>query len=945
MASLNNNLNNKLKSDTKKSPLILVDGSGYLFRAFFALPPLTSPSGHPTGAILGFLNMLKRLMQDHPTHHLAVVFDAKGKTFRHDMYEEYKANRAKMPDDLGIQIQPLQKIIELLGVPLIIESGVEADDVLASIASYFADNKDQDILVATSDKDLAQIVSDKINLVDTMKDKILNIKSVKEKFGVNHNQIIDYLSLIGDTSDNIPGVPKVGPKTAIKWLEEYNNLDNIIKNAELIKGKVGQNLRDNIKQLNLSRELVTIKYDVKINQDLDFYKLDKVNNLELEKFFSDLGFNRWSSQLSSINSGDNFFEWMLKNKSKKSSQSQDQGLVKELVKKININNNENYICIENMSQWKDFFTKIKNSEIISLDTETTSLNTQCAKLVGFSIGWSDQAIYVPLGHDDIKDDIEDDIILDLDIDILLKDFKEICESEKIKKVGQNLKYDYEVLFKHNIILNNIYFDTLLASFVLDSGNHKHNLDFLAKKYFDHKCISFEDLAGKGVKQKTFNQILVKDAYIYASEDAYITYKLFEVLQDRLEKDVIAKKLFFEQEMPLLNIIAKMELDGVLVDADELNKQSVKITKLLSDLQEQIWSITQCEFNIDSPKQLIEILYDKMGLPVLSKTPKGKPSTSESALTQLAGTYEIAQLLLKYRHYAKLKNTYLDKLPGLLDENTGRIHASFHQTGTVTGRLSSSDPNLQNIPMRTPEGADIRKAFVARKGWNIISADYSQIELRLMAHLSEDESLIDSFNKNLDVHKITASEVFGCKVDDVTNDQRRIAKAINFGLMYGMSAFGLAKQLNIGRKESQEYIDKYFANYPKVKDFIENTRTETLENGYVSTIFGRKLYFPNLQSQPVARREGVLRSAINAPLQGSAADLIKRAMVALDKLLRKNKLKAELILQVHDELVLEVPSDEVDLVKKCLNDSMINAANLKIPLLIDMGVNHHWHGAH
>ena len=730
----------------------------------------------------------------------------------------------------------------------------------------------------------------------------------------------------------------------MKWLSEYKNLDNLIKNADQIKGKVGENLRNNLDQLKLSQQLVTIKYDVNIDKDINSYEIREVNKSEIKKIFTDLGFNRWLSQLELLNKGDDFFKWML-SKNKKISNKNSS----EISSKISSETSQNapslipenikksFICINNMGLWEEYFKKIKSSEIIAIDTETTSLNINKAKLVGFSIGWSDEAIYVPLDHDEK--------IPELDIDVLLKNLKEICESNKIKKIGQNLKYDYEILYRHNIILKNIYFDTLLASFVLDSGNNKHNLDFLAKKYFDYNCISFEDLAGKGVKQKTFNQIEIKDAYIYAAEDAYITYKLYEVLLYRLEQDPVSKKIFFEQEMLLLSIIAKMELDGVAVDAAELNKQSIKITKLLEDLKEQIWIITQCEFNIDSPKQLIEILYDKMGLPVLSKTPKGQPSTSESALSQLAETYEIAKLLLKYRHYAKLKNTYLDKLPKLLDEKTNRIHASFHQTGTVTGRLSSSDPNLQNIPMRTKEGADIRKAFVAKNNWNIISADYSQIELRLMAHLSQDDSLIDAFKKNLDVHKITAAEVFGCKVESVSKDQRRIAKAINFGLMYGMSAFGLAKQLKIGRKESQEYINKYFEKYPKVKDFIANTKSDALEQGYVSTIFGRKLYFPNLKSQPAARREGVLRSAINAPLQGSAADLIKRAMIALDKLLKKHNLKAELILQVHDELVLESPKEEVDQVKAFIQDAMVNAAKLSIPLIIDIGVNHHWHGAH
>ena len=951
MPNLNADLDkNSDKNLDKNSPIILIDGSGYLFRAFFALPPLTSPSGHPTGAILGFLNMLKRLINDHPSKKLAVVFDAKGKTFRHDMYEAYKANRASMPDDLAVQIAPLYNIIKLLGITVIIEPEVEADDVLASISSYFA-SKNNNILVATSDKDLAQIVSEKINLVDTMKDKVLDIKAVKEKFGVDCDQIIDYLSLIGDTSDNIPGVPKVGPKTAVKWLSEYKNLDNLIKNADQIKGKVGENLRNNLDQLKLSQQLVTIKYDVNIDKDISSYELQEVNKLEIEKIFTDLGFNRWLSQLELLNNGDSFFKWML-SKTKNISSS-DESLSNKLSNKLSSKLSGNlsdlssdlipedikksFICINNMDLWQEYFEKIKASEIISIDTETTSLNINKAKLVGFSIGWSDEAIYIPLGHDEK--------IPELDIDVLLKNLKEICESNKIKKIGQNLKYDYEVLYRHNIILKNIYFDTLLASFILDSGNHKHNLDFLAKKYFNYNCISFEDLAGKGVKQKTFNQIEIKDAYIYAAEDAYITYKLYEILLDRLEQDPVSKKIFFEQEMLLLSIIAKMELDGVAVDADKLNKQSVKITKLLEDLKEQIWIITQCEFNIDSPKQLTEILYDKMGLPILSKTPKGQPSTSESALSQLAQTYEIAELLLKYRHYAKLKNTYLDKLPKLLDEKTNRIHANFHQTGAVTGRLSSSDPNLQNIPMRTKEGADIRKAFVAKNNWNIISADYSQIELRLMAHLSQDDSLIDAFKNNLDVHKMTAAEVFGCEINSVTKDQRRIAKAINFGLMYGMSAFGLAKQLKIGRKEAQEYINNYFIRYPKVKDFIANTKSDALEQGYVSTIFGRKLYFPNLKSQPAARREGVLRSAINAPLQGSAADLIKRAMVALDKLLKKHKLKAELILQVHDELVLEAPKEEVDLVKICIQDAMVNAAKISVPLLVDIGVGDHWHGAH
>lgn len=919
--------------DKYKKLLILIDGSGYLFRAFFALPPLTSPQGQPTGAILGVLNMLRRLIQDYPSAHFAAIFDAKGKTFRHDMYDSYKANRAKMPDDLGIQIEPLKQMIKSLGIPLISIQGVEADDVIGTCANYFK-QKDFDILVSTGDKDLAQIVDNKITIVDTMKNKVLNPAGVKDKFGVEATQIIDYLALIGDTSDNIPGVPKVGPKTAVKWLDEYKNLDNIIQNADKFKGKVGEYLRENLSQLELSKELVKIKLDVDISKDIESYNLKDINVAEFKASCEQLGFSRWLSHINSYEQGDDFLKLMQK------SASPNKALVKDAVEKLALDKAKTFFCIRNLQDWEKWFKKLKESKKVAIDTETTSLNVYEAKLVGVSFGWEDAAIYIPINHDEdvFKDNLQDKAQI-------LADIKSILESENIKKIGQNLKYDLQVLRLNGINLKNIYFDTMLASFVLDSGKNKHNLDLLAEKHLFYKCVSFEEIAGKGVKQKTFNQIDVETAYLYAAEDAYITFKLYDVFENRFKKDDVAYALFSKQEMPLLEIIADMELYGVHLDCDKLAKQSEVITKELENLKEQVWSITQCEFNLDSTQQLGEVLYAKMGLPVLSKTPKGVPSTSESALSQLAQTYDIAKLLLKYRHYAKLKNTYLDKLPKLVNPETARLHASFHQTGTVTGRLSSSEPNLQNIPMKTKEGALIREAFVAEPGWKIISADYSQIELRIMAHLCDDPGLIKAFENKQDVHKLTAAEVFGIDVASVTDEQRRVAKAINFGLMYGMSAFGLAKQLGIGRSESQEYINSYFLKYPNVKDFIFNIRELAKDKGYVETVFGRKLYFPDIKTAPGARREGILRSAINAPLQGSAADLIKRAMVLLDKKIKAKNLKAKLILQVHDELVLEVPEDEVDVLTASLEGAMVEAAKLKVPLVVDVGVNASWAGAH
>lgn len=897
----------------KKPPLILVDGSSYLFRAFHALPPLTNSKGRPTGAVYGVINMLRKLREEYQPEHMAVIFDAKGKTFRNDMYAEYKANRPPMPDELRDQIKPLHELVEAMGFPLIIVPDVEADDVIGTYAKQAA-AQNVDTLISTGDKDMAQLVNPHVTLINTMNNVMLDEKGVLEKFEVPPEAIIDYLALMGDTSDNIPGVPKVGPKTAAKWLKQYKTLDNLIAHADEIKGKVGESLREHLARLPLSRELTTIKCDVELENSIDELNLRPPQTEKLKQLYTELEFKTWLSNLSS-----------------------DDGEAPARADKQAAT--ANYETVLDKKSFQRWFARLEKAGLFAFDTETTSLDYMQARVVGVSFAVkAGEAAYVPFAHDypGAPDQLSEQEVLGA--------LKPLLEDKKVKKIGQNLKYDAHVLANHGIALNGIAEDTMLESYVLDS-TQRHNMDDLALRFLGHETIHFEDIAGKGSKQLTFNEIDLEQAGPYAAEDADITLQLHEKLNAALAQEPTLQQVYREIELPLLKVLLAIERNGVKVDVTMLEKQSKQLAERMKVVEQQAYDEAGETFNLASPKQIQSIFFEKLELPVIRKTPKGAPSTAEDVLQELAVDYPLPRLILEHRSLSKLKSTYTDKLPQQVNEKTGRVHTSYNQTVAATGRLSSTDPNLQNIPIRSEEGRRIRQAFVAPQGYKMMAADYSQVELRIMAHLSEDKNLLKAFADGIDVHKATAAEVFGVALDEVQAEQRRAAKAINFGLIYGMSAFGLAKQLNIGRYEAQDYIDVYFARYPGVKSYMDKTREQAHDRGYVETVFGRRLYLPEINSRNGQRRQYAERTAINAPMQGTAADIIKRAMIAVDHALAGSKVDAKVVMQVHDELVVEVQSKDVETVADLLRTEMEQAAELKVPLVVDIGIGDNWDQAH
>lgn len=926
------------------NPLVLVDGSSYLYRAFHAFPPLTNSAGEPTGAMYGVLNMLKSLISQVQPSHIAVVFDAKGKTFRDEMFEQYKSHRPPMPDDLRKQIQPLHDIIRALGIPLLVIEGVEADDVIGTLA-VAASKANQKVLISTGDKDMAQLVDDNIMLINTMNNTLLDRDAVIEKYGIPPELIIDYLALMGDSADNIPGVAGVGEKTALGLLqgigsmaEIYANLDKV---AELpIRGakKLGDKLLAEKEMADLSYRLATIKTDVALDITPEQLTLDASNNDQLTEYFGRYEFKRWLNEvMNGADSITNNNEQPTKINHYQATPALAQDNSDEALPAIQIDRSryETLLTEADLNRWVE---KLNQAKLFALDTETDNLDYMAANLVGISFALENgEAAYLPLQLDYLgaPKTLEKTTALAL--------LKPILENPTIQKVGQNFKYDLTIFARNGIDVQGVAFDTMLESYVLNSTG-RHNMDDLAKRYLGHQTISFEEIAGKGKNQLTFNQIPLEKAAEYAAEDADVTMKLQQVLWEKLSKEPTLKKLFKEMELPLLGVLSRMERRGVLIDSDALFLQSNEIANRLSELEEQAYVLAGQPFNLASTKQLQEILFDKLGLPVIQKTPKGAPSTNEEVLEELAFSHELPKVLVEHRGLSKLKSTYTDKLPQMVNPQTGRVHTSYHQAVTATGRLSSSDPNLQNIPIRNEEGRRIRQAFIAREGFTVVAADYSQIELRIMAHLSQDQGLINAFTQGKDIHRSTAAEIFGVSLDEVTSEQRRNAKAINFGLIYGMSAFGLSRQLGIGRADAQSYMDLYFKRYPGVQTFMHDIREKAKAQGYVETLFGRRLYLPDINSSNGMRRKAAERVAINAPMQGTAADIIKRAMIQLDQKLQ-NDPDIEMIMQVHDELVFEVRSEKVAFYSELIKTQMESAADLVVPLIVDVGQGTNWDEAH
>ena len=892
-----------------KEKLLLVDGSSYLYRAFHALPDLRSSDGRPTGAIYGVLNMLQKLIKSERPDYLSVVFDTPAKTFRHDIFPDYKANRQKTPEDLIAQIEPLHQLIINLGLPLIAVDGVEADDVIGTLALE-ADKKGIKTLIATGDKDMAQLVTENIHLIDTMKDLRMGPAEVKEKFGIQPDRFIDYLTLAGDTSDNIPGVEKVGPKTAIKWINEYGSLDGVIQNADQIKGKIGENLNAALDRLDLFKTLVTIKCDVQMDSNISDLTIGESNEGLLYEQLSDLGLH---------------------------------GLIKQF--EIEPSEKEsaadkNYQTIRTEKELDELMGLINQADYVSFDTETTSLDYMLAELVGISIALKpNEAFYIPINHnyEGAEKQLEQDFVLEA--------LKPFLESDEIPKIGHNLKYDRHILQNAGIDLKGTLLDTMLFSYVNNSTITRHNLDAVSKRYLNINPTSYEDVAGKGAKQIPFSEVSIDVASDYASEDADISLKLYEHIEPLVQKEAKLAKLYSEVEGPLIYTLGDIERNGVLIDSEKLSQQSKELEAKILKLESQVQKNAGEDFNLGSPKQLQEILYEKLGLPVIKKTPKGQPSTSEAVLQELSMDFPIVHDILSYRAISKLKSTYTDKLPKMINSSTGRVHTSYHQAVTATGRLSSSDPNLQNIPIRSEEGRRIREAFIAPEGYKILAADYSQIELRIMAHLSKDQGLMDAFAKGQDIHQATAAEIFSINIDDVTPNQRRSAKAINFGLIYGMSAFGLSKQLQITRAEAQNYIEQYFERYPDVKNYMDETKSSAKQNGYVETVLGRRLYLADIESSNYQRRQYAERSAINAPMQGTAADLIKMAMTDLHSKIRNESLDAKIIMQVHDELVIEVNENQLDELSDLTVNIMADIFKLDVDLKVDADIGNNWDEAH
>jgi DNA polymerase-1 len=894
-------------------PLVLVDGSSYLFRAFHALPPLTNSKGEPTGATVGVINMLRKLMADYAPTHVAVVFDAPGKTFRDDLYPAYKAHRPEMPDELRVQIEPTLEIIRAMGLPLLIVDGVEADDVIGTLTRQATD-QGVDSVVSTGDKDMAQLVNPRVTLVNTMTGTVLDEAGVQEKFGVRPDQIIDFLALTGDSVDNIPGVPKCGPKTAAKWLGQYGTLDSVMAHADDIKGKIGESLRDCLDALPLSRTLTTIKTDVELPYAIEDLTPNDGDPSALRAHYERLESRRL---LASLETGD---------------APEAPGDRPEVVY-------ETVLDEASLDRW---LTRLRDAELFSFDTETTSLDYMQAEVVGVSFAVEPYAAaYVPVAHADPGAPRQ------LTRELVLGRLKGLLEDPTRHKVGQNLKYDMSVLANHGITLRGIAFDTMLESYVLDAGLGRHDMDSLAERHLGHKTIHFEDIAGKGAKQLTFDQIPIEQAAPYAAEDADITLRLHQALWPRFDDKERLRAVLTDLEVPLVGVLSRIERTGVRLDSGLLAEQSRELAARMHALEEQAYAIAGRRFNMGSPKQIGQIFFEELELPVVAKTPKGAPSTAESVLQELADQgHELPQVILQHRGLSKLRSTYTDKLPEMANPRTGRLHTSYHQAVAATGRLSSSDPNLQNIPVRSDEGRRIRKAFIPEPGWRMLAADYSQIELRIMAHLSADEGLLAAFAAGEDIHRATAAEVFGADSPEaVTSEQRRSAKAINFGLIYGMSAFGLARQLGIERAEAQDYVDLYFRRYPGVKTFMEKTREQAREQGYVETLFGRRLYLPDINARNPQVRAGAERTAINAPMQGTAADIIKRAMLAVDDWIGTERPPVRMLMQVHDELVFEVDAVAVDESGERIRSLMQGAAELRVPLLVDVGVGDNWEEAH
>jgi len=892
--------------------LILIDGSSYLYRAFHALPKLNNSQGEPTGALHGVLAMINKLVREQPAARIGVVFDAPGKTFRDAMYAEYKANRPPMPDELRDQVEPILDAIRSMGLPLLQVAGVEADDVIGTLCRDAAANN-LNVLVSTGDKDLAQLVNDNVTLVNTMSESILDRDGVKTKFDVYPEQIIDYLALVGDSSDNIPGVPRVGAKTAAKWLNQYDSADGIIECAGEIKGKVGESLRDNIEQLRLSQQLATIRLDVELPVTVDDLKPSAANVESLRAIFSRFELRTLLQQL-----------------------DEQAG---EIVPQPQTTEH-NYETVLTWTAFDRWLEKINAAKLVAVDTETTSLDYMTAEVVGISLSVAaGEAAYIPVAHDYPG---APDQLLREEVFEKLRDF---LESPDKSKVGHHLKYDAHVLARHGIELRGMAFDSMLESYVLNSVATRHDMDSVARLYLGRETIHYEDVAGKGAKQLTFNQVDLETAAPYAAEDADITLQLHQTLWSKLGEIESLRKVYVDIEQPLVPILLQMEETGVLIDREMLATQSGELANKMAELEKEAHELAGGPFNLGSPKQLQQILFEKLELPVIRKTPKGQPSTAEDVLAELANDYNLPRVIINYRSVSKLKSTYTDKLPLQIAASTGRVHTSYHQAVAATGRLSSTDPNLQNIPIRTPEGRRIRQAFVAPQGQVLIAADYSQIELRIMAHLSADEGLLKAFSDDQDVHQATAAEVFAANLDDVTPDQRRSAKAINFGLMYGMSAFGLGKQLGIARSQAQEYIDLYFDRYPGVKAYMDDIRNTASRDGYVETVFGRRLYLPEINARNAPRRQYAERSAINAPMQGTAADIIKRAMINVHEWLSHDAAGGRMIMQVHDELVFEVAEDKVDPFRSRVSDIMCAAADLSVPLKVDIGVGRNWDEAH
>jgi len=917
---------------SKPPPLVLVDGSSYLYRAFYALPPLTSPTGEPTGALYGVTNMMKKLMAEYAPEHVAVVFDASGKTFRDELFEEYKANRPPMPDDLRAQVEPLCELVEALGFPVLKVGGVEADDVIGTLAKRGV-AEGMTVLISTGDKDMAQLVDgDTVTLINTMSDTKLNREGVKEKFDVWPEQIVDYLALVGDSSDNIPGVPGIGPKTAAPLLIHFGSLEALYARlAEVpqvpVRGAktLGPKLEQHKDAAFLSRRLATIHCEVDLKQGPRDLSMRTPDRAKLKTLYARFGFKSW---LRALEEGG------------EEAPAASSGPAPAAPAPAPVAPAGEYTTVLDPATFEAWLKKLEAAEVFAFDTETTNLDYMKAEIVGLSLAVkAGEAAYVPLAHRYM------DAPEQLDRNQVLKRLKPLLEDPKKLKLGHHLKYDAHVLMNYGIRMAGMRYDSMLESYVLDSVASRHDMDSLAERYLNYRTIHYEDVAGKGAKQIGFDQVHIEQASRYAAEDADVTLRLHQTLWPKLRSVPALKRVFDDIEMPLVPVLLKMEHDGVLIDVAMLKAQSEEITKKLVALQEKAQSIAGGPFNLDSPKQLQAILFDKMGIPVIRKTASGQPSTAEDVLEELAEEHELPKVILEYRSLNKLKSTYTDKLPEQVDAKTGRVHTSYHQAVAATGRLSSMDPNLQNIPVRTEEGRRIRKAFIAPKGSVLLAADYSQIELRIMAHLSADAGLLKAFEGGMDIHRATAAEVFGLKPDEVTSERRRAAKAINFGLIYGMSAFGLAKQLGIGRGEAQEYVDLYFSRYPGVKQFMDQTRLLAREQGYVETVFGRRLYLPDIKSKNQSIRQYAERAAVNAPMQGTAADIIKRAMIAVQRWLDESGAPARMVMQVHDELVFEVKQDALATVQKEVPALMSAAAKLKVPLVVDVGTGSNWQEAH